>query len=147
MKLRSMFIIFALGYALTVIYAKANDKQPFETVLNKLELASVIMGLDDYSSIGEPIVDLLNEDDTKTYKIELDGQRNHSILVVCDGDCDDVDVSLYTRNWTLIEEDDDDGDTGFLEGRTPYTGEYYLKIELPDCDADPCAVAAMAFKK
>lgn len=147
MNLRSFFFIFALGYALTVTYAKARDTQPYKTVLNQLELASSVMGLDNYKPVGDPIVDLLDEDDTRIYEIELDGNRDHSILVVCDDDCDDVDVALYTRNWTLIEENDDDGDTAFLEGRTPYSGVYYLKIKLPDCDADPCAVAAMAFKK
>lgn len=146
MNLRIFFVVFSLSYLLTVPLTAARDKQPFVTVLNQLELAKVIMGLDSYKPVGNPIVDLLDEDNDESYEITLDGGREHVIVVVCDDDCDDVDVSLYSKSGDLIDKDDDNDGTAIITGVTTYTGRYYLNIELSDCDADPCAVAANAYK-
>ena len=127
------------------VIASANDDEPVENVLEQLQMSAVVLGLNGFDSIDNPIVFMMDEGETRRAQIKLIGGRHYTLIAVCDDDCDDVDIRLLAPNGKVVDVDDGDNEPAVIDGVIPSTGRYTVEIRLPDCDSDPCAVAAAPF--
>jgi len=138
--------ILAIAIAATVPAAKAAS--PYSEVEKQLLAAALTLGIaGEYEPVLDPFFSEIDEDDSDDVEVELRGGREYAIVVVCDDDCDDVDVSLYDSHGRLVDKDIDEDDTALIHGRPDRTETYTVRIEVEDCDSEPCVVGAVLFAK
>ncbi len=127
---------------------EAHAEQAYEEVADQLIAAATVIGLSDgFEPVGDPLFVELNEDEQDAFEFEMRGGREHAIVVVCDDDCDDVDVRLYDSEGDLIDKDTDGDDVAVLNGEPDDTEDFIVEISVEDCDREPCVVGAVLFSQ
>ncbi len=134
----AFFLFFTAG----PLYA---DRDDIGDVLEQLAIFNFFNELEGYESVVDPLILLLDEDESEYNEIYMKKNRSYMISIVCDDDCDDVDVWLFDDDGDLVDSDTDGDDTAILKGRPDESGTYTVKIRVVDCDKEPCYVGAQAF--
>jgi len=71
--------------------------------------------------------------------------RQYKIVGVCDADCYDLDLSLYSDSGAPIRTDRQVDDLPTLTLRAPYTGYYKVKAPMANCTLGPCEYGLAVF--
>lgn len=81
--------------------------------------------------------------------VELDLRANTEYVIMggCDGDCEDMDLSLVDPSQQRIARDIDDDDTPVLMFTTKAGGPHLLTINMAGCNTDVCYFGIRAFRK
>jgi hypothetical protein len=87
----------------------------------------------------------LSNGESDLLSMELQAGVPYAVVGVCDADCFDVDLRLYTPEGTLLERDVRVTDVPFVMYQPSTTGTYRLEITMSGCSASPCRYAVGSF--
>lgn len=140
--------ILSLGVLLCVpslAQAQLRKLDPFmRTVQNELRRYEAVLDVEDLTHevwYGE-----LRDDATTVLTVTLDEDIDYLILGVCDEDCDDLDLRLYSGT-TLIDEDVATDDYPVVEHSPSITRELRLEVIMAGCEVSPCRYGVAVYEK
>lgn len=93
-----------------------------------------------------PVGGALNNGTYEDVSVTLSA-RQYFIVGVCDGDCTDMDLRLFSRGETVLAEDVADDDTPMLSFTAATAGEHRLRVMMPACSSEPCAYGISVYAK
>ncbi len=143
--LGSSLMVLALGAAVSTSAVAQNQYQA--QITNQLTQAANAVRSQGYSADRAPIMGSLADDADESFMINLTGGVRYAILGVCDNDCSDVDLQLYSGDGTKIAEDLETDDRPVLTIVAQYTGQYRVRVMMPACRVSPCYYGVQVFAK
>jgi hypothetical protein len=87
----------------------------------------------------------LSDGESDLLSIELRAGVPYAVIGVCDADCFDVDLRLFTPDGTLLERDVRLTDVPFVMFQPSTSGTYRLEITMSGCAVSPCRYAVGSF--
>lgn len=88
---------------------------------------------------------LSTEEETTTL---LDLEPGQYVFVgVCDGDCEDLDLAVYSPSGTMLGSDVEEDDVPVVEVRVTSAGEYSFAASMASCQADTCFYGVRVLRK
>ena len=66
---------------------------------------------------------------------------------MCDGDCSDMDLTLFDPGGTQLASDLATDDVSIVRTRPGRAGTYSVAVQMAGCSVDPCSYAIQAFIK
>lgn len=88
----------------------------------------------------------LSTDETTTTRLDLDPGR-YVFVGVCDGDCEDLDLAVYSPSGTMLGSDVEEDDVPVVEVRVASAGEYSFAASMASCQADTCFYGVRVLRK
>jgi hypothetical protein len=79
----------------------------------------------------------LNDDATASVTVPLDAGTSYKIIGVCDEDCSDLDLTLFSGS-TKLEEDVLDDDVPILSVKPTASGNFRISVVMAACSSSPC---------
>jgi len=134
---RSSLMALALGAGMTAA-AEAQGNQYTQQITAQLTRAAQHYGSQGYSPDRAPSIGNLNDDAEESIMINLTGGRRYAIIGVCDNDCRDVDLQVFSGDGTKIGEDLEVDDQPLVQFSAQYTGQYRVKVLMANCNTNPC---------
>ncbi len=96
----------------------------------------------------DAVVGALAKGATSMMEITLVGGVNYFIAGVCDGDCSDLDLRLFSADSTTpVAEDTADDDAPMLTFTAPKSGRYMLAVDMAECKESMCYYGYRVFRK
>ena len=98
-------------------------------------------------SVRNYILGKLDDDETDTWTIHLNGGNQYAIVGACDGDCQDIDLQILNASGDEVASDysEDDLPTVAISPRS--SGRYSIKVNMYKCTANPCYFGIALFYK
>lgn len=143
--MRKSSVLAAGAVLLAAMPAAAQEWTDLRNTL--LVRASELMGEQGFYAIGFVQDGSLNDDATTQVTVALVGGRETMLVGVCDGDCSDLDLTLYDPNGNQVASDLQTDDVPILRTSSKTTGAYSVKVTMATCTVDPCRYAVQAFTK
>lgn len=100
-----------------------------------------------WTSSHEPYLNSLRANNSYYIPYYLRAGNSYSIFGVCDGDCSDIDLSLYDNNGNLIAQDNDSDDYPIVSANIYRSGSYQIKVRMYSCRTQDCLYGLAAFQK
>jgi hypothetical protein len=89
----------------------------------------------------------LEDDASEWILVDLESGYTYQILGVCDNDCYDLDLEVYSLSNALIARDMATDDYP-LVSITPTSGaKYRIKVTMENCSANPCRFGLAVYRK
>ncbi len=89
----------------------------------------------------------LNNEASESLILPLRAGRQYAVLAVCDNDCSDIDLRLYTSSDKEVDSDIEDDDNPVVVVAPDGDGKYRLKITMAKCSTSPCFYGVGLFAK
>jgi len=137
--------LLAIGIGLGFATAAQAQNQYQQQITNQLTAAASTIRGQGYNADRAPLTGSLNDDTEETLMVNLTGGVRYAILGVCDNDCSDVDLQLFSGDGTKIAEDLATDDHPVVTLVAQYTGQYRLKVLMPACRTNPCYYGVQVF--
>lgn len=90
-----------------------------------------------YASVGGPTV----------VRVRLEEGRVYGVMGACDTDCSDVDLVVLDRDRTALGADAEPDDAPVVVFRAPYTGEFFVGVNVARCATEVCGWAVGVMTK
>ena len=137
----SVRLLFALLVPLTfcLVSGEARAQEyAIDTVMRQLD-ALLELEEDDGLRLHNYIVGKLAEGETDRWTMHLDEGASYDIWGVCDDDCSDVDLRIYSEDdGSLVAEDVETDDTPLGVVKPHRGGRYTIELDMYDCSIEPC---------
>ena len=95
----------------------------------------------------DPLVDVLEQGQKFSIRLELYGNVPYAMIGVCDRDCYQMDLVLYDENWQQIDADRRRDDYPVVQVTPAWTGRFYLVVTIPACVARDCVFGVGVFAR
>lgn len=105
-------------------------------VLNQLRIYENQLELTNQSH--EFVTGRLDNEGTEWVNIELPAGYTYNILGVCDHDCFDLDLELYTTDNVLLSSDVETDDYPLVSVTPAERTIYRVKVVMANCSSGPC---------
>ena len=112
----------------------------------QLEKAEELMNERGFSSVGKFQESSLDDGVSVTLTITLHGGIATYLVGFCDGDCEDLDLTLYDVHGKELVSDLLKDDVPMLDLTPASTGSYRVKVTMAVCKADPCYYGVQVFE-
>lgn len=97
-----------------------------------------------FARVAGPFAGELSMGAGRRIPITLRAGEDYRVLGVCDADCGDLDLRLYSGG-VLVTQDVADDDTPVLSTVAPRTGAYEIDVVMAECDSAPCYYAVNVY--
>ena len=142
MKARVALVALALGLVASNAVAQNQYQQQVQNQFNTWAPTFAQRGL---TPQGSPITGSLSDDANESIVVNLTSGTRYAIAGVCDNDCRDVDLQIYSSDGTKIGEDMDTDDHPVVIFTAGYTGQFRVKILMATCNTSPCYYGVQVF--
>ena len=88
----------------------------------------------------------LDEDAKMSLTVPLDAGTEYFIVGACDGDCTDLDLTLFSGTREL-DEDIEDDDTPIVQVTPTSDATFRIEVSMAACSSDPCRFGIAIFEK
>jgi hypothetical protein len=88
----------------------------------------------------------LRDDERTTLTVSLDAGVSYVILAVCDEDCSDIDLRLYSGS-TLVSEDVQVDDYPVVTVKPSTSHDYRLEAVMASCSSSPCRYGVAIYSR
>ena len=112
----------------------------------QLEKAEELMNERGFSSVGKFQESSLDDGDSETLTVTLHGGTATYVVGICDGDCEDLDLTLYDVHGKELVSDLLKDDVPMLDLTPASTGSYRVKVTMAVCKADPCFYGVQVYE-
>lgn len=110
-----------------------------DSVRRQLQNATAIARGRGYTvAASTPATGALNDGGSEYVGVTLNAGREYLMVGVCDGDCSDMDLRLFSPAGNEIARDVAVDDTPVLQFVAPSSGSYRVRVEMADCNVNPC---------
>jgi len=144
--IRSLSVALAILSILAPTRALAQNEYEQQV----LEILSEVSGFaleQGYSHAGDKIVSSLRASDSEDHFIEFVDGRDYVMVAVCDVDCSDIDLHLYSQSGSQVGEDTETDDVPVIELQNVNGGRYRLEVSMYTCSNEPCFYAVGVYAK
>jgi hypothetical protein len=131
-------LIVAIMTLSTNIFAQDEVKEQLISIV-------YVMALDGYELTHDAVYTYLDQYESDAFDLNLKKSYAYKIIAACDGDCGDIDLTLYDESGNEIAEDIGNDDYPVVQVSPRWTGAFKLKIKMYDCDVEPCKVGIVVF--
>ena len=139
----SVLPAFLIAFALPV-----SGQNPYEQqVLGILSEVSGFAVERGYSQTGDKFVGALNEDEGESHYVELAAGMDYVIVAVCDQDCADIDLHLFSPGEDLVGQDTEPDKMPVIELGNVGGGTHRLDVGMHNCSNQPCYYAVGVYVK
>ena len=143
MKARYALLLVALtGVSASKAVAQNQYQQQIQTQFNNWAPRFSQQGL---TAQGSPMTGSLNNDATESILVNLTAGTRYALAGVCDQDCTDVDLQIFSSDGTKIGEDLATDDKPVVVFNAAYTGQYRVKVLMATCNTNPCYYGVQVF--
>lgn len=122
--------------------------EPFDDwtiqVLNQLRIYEDRLDLTNQSH--EIVTGQLNDDGTEWINIIIPSGNTYYILGVCDNDCTDLDLALYTTGDSMLSQDVEADDYPLVSVTPSEQAVYRVKVTMAACSSGPCRYGVGVYK-
>jgi hypothetical protein len=134
----------AVGLGLTAPRAlpAQNYTQQMQGYMNNYAQAAISRG---YSPVTAMVTGSLNGGANASHTVTLTQGRNYVIIGVCDRDCTDVDLRLYSADGSTTASDVALDDHPTLQFTAPASGNFRLQVDMATCSHNPCFYGVQLF--
>ncbi|MDX9941931.1 MAG: hypothetical protein RBS53_06880 [Bacteroidales bacterium] len=147
----AIFSKMAFSFILILLAGTAFSQkalQPFDDwtvqVLNQLRTYEDRLDLSNQSH--EIVTGQLNDDGTEWINIEIPAGKTYYILGVCDNDCFDLDLELYTIDNSMLSQDVETDDYPLVSVTPSEQTVYRIKVVMANCSSGPCRYGLGVYK-
>jgi len=133
----------ALATALTMAGTAAADDTYTRQV--DAQLGLVALALAPNWTLDQTLTGSLYQGENGWVWVTLVKGRSYKIVGVCDEDCYDLDLSLYSDSGEPIIANHEGDDLPALTLRAPYSGSYIVKAPMASCPIGPCKYGLAVF--
>lgn len=98
-----------------------------------------------YAAIGQLYTGSINDDADANLTVTLNAGAQIAVLGVCDNDCTDVDLQVYSQDGTKIGEDLDTDDYPVVAFTPQYSGTFRVRVMMATCNTNPCYYGVQVF--
>ncbi|MBP5975014.1 hypothetical protein HW132_20300 [Brasilonema sp. CT11] len=140
-------VISGISGLLFIAPTPASANTFIEEVKMQLMQAAIRVGLNGYELTHEPLIDAIRSGGSDYLTINLRAGHEYGIVGVCDGDCGDLDLTLYNNRGQVIAADTDDDDIPVVGVTPARSGTYRVKVDLPSCNSAICYYGVGLFGK
>jgi hypothetical protein len=107
-------------------------------------------GLAQQSSLGDMTHEIymgeLADDATASLSVTLDAGTDYMIVGVCDEDCTDLDLTLFSGSREL-DTDVEDDDTPIVSVTPTSTGTFRVSVSMAACSSSPCRFGVAVYEQ
>ena len=130
-------LIAAAGALLLAPAAHAQDAW-VQQVRTQLSAAGSVFEANGYVLTHRIYTGSLNDDGEEMVQLDLDVGREYQIMGACDGDCSDMDLTLYDGSGNVVDSDLLDDDVPVVSVTVSRSGTFRLRVSMASCSAEPC---------
>jgi hypothetical protein len=144
MKKRSIFtstlvVVVVCLLAASLAMGAPRSRNAWELqVRRQLRAVALLLGLGDIVSTYDPYIGALDNNTYTDVAYTLHKGVSYALIGVCDEDCSDLDLKLYDENGNLIDADTDPDATPTIRVTPRWTGKFYVRVVMSECDENPC---------
>lgn len=142
---RGMVLLFFIGVVSSV--SPAQRSSALDSLSGLLEWAAAEMLADGYTPTEAPKVGRLGHGATTYVSVSMLANRDYQIIGVCDDQCTDLDLQLFSPQQQLLDADHsaDALPVVFTSPRT--SGTYYIRIWMNGCSSSICEFGIGTFTR
>lgn len=100
--------------------------------------AAIAAGSLSHVPTHDPYINTLLNGRSHLVTINLHSGVAYNLVSVCDEYCRDVDLKLYDGNYNLISSDTRPNDVSIISVVPYRSGQFYLEVDMADCNANYC---------
>jgi hypothetical protein len=127
--------------------APEGEDTPEAIVQKQLDTLGPTLREEGYRIVESSGTRSMNEKESYTLTAQLPAGETFTALGVCDGDCLDLDIEVFSPSGALLSEDTLDDDVPVVEFETEAAGLHRVKVTMFRCDAAPCFFATNLYRK
>lgn len=143
MKARSAMLVLALGAAVSSAAQAQNQYQ--RQIQQQFTNWAPTFAQRGLSPMGSPTTGTLNDDADESILVNLTAGTRYAVAGVCDQDCSDVDLQVFSSDGSKIGEDMETDDKPVVIFTAAYSGQYRVKVLMPTCSTSPCYYGVQVF--
>jgi hypothetical protein len=133
-------IALAAAPLLLLLAAKAEAQTVVRT---QLDSANVIMGRRNFRPVGTTQSGVLNEGRQTEFSVSLE-PGTYIVAGVCDADCDDLDLTVFSGSTELASDVLDD-DVPMVTFTVSRQGSHTFRVAMASCSSEPCGWGARVY--
>ena len=143
----------AFAAALLALPRAAEAQDHRSTVVAQLQATAATVaqsGFRPESSVfdRDVVVGALAQGASSMLEVNLTAGVSYFIAGACDGDCDDLDLRIFSVDSTTpVAEDTADDDAPMLNFTAPKSGRYMLSVDMAKCSESICYYGFRVYRK
>jgi hypothetical protein len=140
---RSAFTLLGLLLPASLL-AQSQYEQQVLDILGTVSSPALDQG---YSPARDAIISALPASDTEDQYINLRAGMDYVVVAVCDVDCSDIDLHLYSPSGAQVASDTETDDVPVLQLDGVQGGRYRLEVGMYSCSQEPCFYAVGVYAR
>lgn len=143
--MKARYALLALVAAATVSTEAAAQNQYQQQITQQFTNWAPRFAQQGFQMQGTAFTGSLNDDADESILINLQAGTRYAIAGVCDQDCSDVDLQVFSSDGTKIGEDLQTDDKPVVIFNAGYSGQYRVKVLMATCSTNPCYYGVQVF--
>jgi hypothetical protein len=138
----------SLALFLLLVPGTATAQNEYEQQV--LDILSEVSGFameQGYAQTGDKFVAALEESASGNHYVNLTAGRDYVMVAVCDVDCSDIDLHLYSPDGEEVGADTEPDDVPVIELGHVGGGRHRLEVGMYACSSEPCFYAVGVYVK
>ena len=144
MNARRLALLVLAAAALETTRAVAQNQYQ-QQIANQMARWSPTFNQRGYNAIGQLMTGSINDDADVSVMVNLISGTQYVVAGVCDNDCSDVDLQVYSADGNKLGEDLDTDDTPVVSFTASYSGTYRVRVMMATCNTNPCYYGVQVF--
>lgn len=144
-KVRATLAAISAICFLTPTAVRADNSRYIRDIRHQLVRVARAAGGHNLTSTHDPVINSLAHRRSDTIRINLRAGKSYAIVGVCDRDCRDLDIALYDSAGNRIASDFKNDDTPTIIVNPYRTGAYQIRVNMANCNTNPCYYGVGAF--
>lgn len=140
---RRLLLVLVAAIFATPVTAQTNAFE--EQVALQMGVAEAFANSVGFEKTHEVIFSSLDDGESETFTIDVDGGKDYRMIALCDEDCDDIDIYLENVNGDVLDEDTSLNDAPIVSLTSKGESRYRLRVRMYSCSLEPCYFAIGVF--
>jgi hypothetical protein len=145
--MRLTWTVLASAVLLLPSAAQAQNSRWEVQVRDQLKRAGSFLSDKGFEMTHEVRTGSLRDDASEYVTLELDAGKSYAVVGVCDEDCTDVDLQLFSPEGQQVDSDMLTDDVPIVDAQPTQTARYRVKIVMATCSTSPCFYGLGVFGK
>jgi hypothetical protein len=145
--MRLTWTVLASAVLLLPSAAQAQNSRWEVQVRDQLKRAGSFLSDKGFEMTHEVRTGSLRDDASEYVTLELDAGKSYAVVGVCDEDCTDVDLQLFSPEGQQVDSDMLTDDVPIVDAQPTLTARYRVKIVMATCSTSPCFYGLGVFGK